>query len=264
MKVTLRRALTVWLVRQRVGKAITTRRYHREIVKMIRRHLRDRLSKAVADFNEDDLTVFAMRAGHYSASRWNGMLTVLHSTIPAGRSLRRRELKLSRPPPPTQRQFQSLLRECDQATRSHVGLVVDFLAHTGLRITAARGVKWLDVHEDRIDYISKGGRLCSVPIINGLRATLDRLQGVHDGSGYVLPRGAIKTALGSACKRAGLRRLNHHDFRHLFITRCIESGVDVPTVARWVGHKDGGRLLSQRYFHLMDAHSRAMAEKVRI
>jgi len=30
--------------------------------------------------------------------------------------------------------------------------------------------------------------------------------------------------------------------RHLFATRCIESGVDIPTVSRWLGHKDGGAL----------------------
>jgi hypothetical protein len=28
----------------------------------------------------------------------------------------------------------------------------------------------------------------------------------------------------------------------LFATRCIESGVDIPTVSRWLGHKDGGAL----------------------
>jgi hypothetical protein len=31
----------------------------------------------------------------------------------------------------------------------------------------------------------------------------------------------------------GLSKLTHHDLRHLFATRCIESGVDIPTVARW-------------------------------
>jgi len=28
--------------------------------------------------------------------------------------------------------------------------------------------------------------------------------------------------------------------RHLFATRCIENGVDIPTVSRWLGHQDGG------------------------
>lgn len=80
----------------------------------------------------------------------------------------------------------------------------------------------------------------------------------------MLPRAAIRSGLAKACGRAGVRRLTHHDFRHLFITRCIESGVDVPTVARWVGHRDGGALLAKRYFHLLDVHSQTMAARVNL
>jgi hypothetical protein len=50
----------------------------------------------------------------------------------------------------------------------------------------------------------------------------------------------FKRALLRACRILGLSRLTHHDMRHLFATRCIERGVDIPTVAKWLGHKDGG------------------------
>ena len=63
---------------------------------------------------------------------------------------------------------------------------------------------------------------------------------------------------------AGVRHLTHHDMRRLFATRCIESGVDVPTAARWMGHSDGGALLAKTYFHLLDGHSREMARMVSI
>jgi integrase len=53
------------------------------------------------------------------------------------------------------------------------------------------------------------------------------------------------------------------DLRHLFATLCIESGVDIPTVSRWLGHKDGGALAMKVYGHLRDQHSVAMAEKVK-
>ncbi len=262
--VSLRRALTVWLVRQRVGKAASTRHYYRETVKQIRRVWKDRLGKSVAAFGEEDVTVFSLRAGHYSASRWNGMLTVLHAILPGARTLRRRKLSLTRPPPPTQAQFAALLAQCDSMKAERLALVVRFLAHTGLRIAAARGVRWLDVFPDRIEYVAKGGRRCAVPIVHGLAETLDSLRLIQDASGFVLPRETIRFALAKACARAGVRRLSHHDFRHLFATRCIESGVDVPTVARWLGHRDGGALLSKRYFHLLDGHSRSMAARVRI
>jgi len=64
--------------------------------------------------------------------------------------------------------------------------------------------------------------------------------------------------------REGLEshRITHHDLRHLFATRCIESGVDIPTVSRWLGHKDGGALAMRTYGHLRDEHSQMMAAKV--
>jgi integrase len=48
----------------------------------------------------------------------------------------------------------------------------------------------------------------------------------------------------------------------LFATRCIESGVDIPTVSRWLGHKDGGALLMKTYGHLRREHSQAQAKRV--
>ena len=51
-----------------------------------------------------------------------------------------------------------------------------------------------------------------------------------------------------------------HDLRHLFATRCIEAGVDVPTVAKWLGHSDGGVLAMKIYGHLRDDHSLSSAK----
>ena len=47
--------------------------------------------------------------------------------------------------------------------------------------------------------------------------------------------------------------------RHFFATTCIESGVDIPTISRWLGHKDGGALAMRTYGHLRDEHSLAMS-----
>ena len=53
----------------------------------------------------------------------------------------------------------------------------------------------------------------------------------------------------------GIERITHHDLRHLFATRCIEAGVDIPTVSRWLGHVDGGALAMKVYGHLRRTHS---------
>jgi hypothetical protein len=69
-------------------------------------------------------------------------------------------------------------------------------------------------------------------------------------------------ALASACRRLEIPHITHHDLRHLFATTCIESGVDIPTISRWLGHKDGGALAMKTYGHLRDQHSSDMAQKV--
>jgi integrase len=69
-------------------------------------------------------------------------------------------------------------------------------------------------------------------------------------------------ALDRGCKQVGADRITHHDLRHLFATRCIESGVDIPTVSRWLGHKDGGALAMKTYGHLRREPSIAQAQRV--
>ena len=69
-------------------------------------------------------------------------------------------------------------------------------------------------------------------------------------------------AMDNAAKKVGMPRITHHDLRHLFATRCIESGVDIPTVSRWLGHQDGGALAMKVYGHLRDHHSVSMAQRV--
>ena len=49
---------------------------------------------------------------------------------------------------------------------------------------------------------------------------------------------------------------------HFFAKIYIESGVDIPTVSRWLGHKDGGALAMRTYGHLRREHSVAQTQKV--
>ena len=65
-----------------------------------------------------------------------------------------------------------------------------------------------------------------------------------------------------ACKLAGLATFTHHCMRHYFVSNAIEAGVDFKTIAAWVGHKDGGRLVARTYGHLMDTHSFEMAKRM--
>jgi|GEM_PF-4991126 len=55
-----------------------------------------------------------------------------------------------------------------------------------------------------------------------------------------------REAMDSAGAKIGMEHITHHDLRHLFATTCIESGMDIPTVSKWLGHKDGGALALKR------------------
>jgi hypothetical protein len=48
----------------------------------------------------------------------------------------------------------------------------------------------------------------------------------------------------------------------LFITRCIEKGIDVKVIAQWQGHQDGGKLILGTYSHVRNVHSDEMAKKL--
>ena len=61
----------------------------------------------------------------------------------------------------SQLKFSQLLDELNGRPHKYGGLVIRFLAHTGLRINEARQLKWSDVHEDFIlvpGAITKNGR----------------------------------------------------------------------------------------------------------
>lgn len=84
-------------------------------------------------------------------------------------------------------------------------------------------------------------------------------EGLHES---VLKVKESQKAMDSAAKKVGMSRITHHDLRHFFATVSIESGVDIPTVSRWLGHQDGGALAMKTYGHLRDEHSRIAARKV--
>ena len=65
------------------------------------------------------------------------------------------------------------------------------------------------------------------------------------------------------CRRlAGLPHAQLHDLRHHFASRCVMSGIDYMTIARWLGHLDGGILVGKTYGHLADEHKREMAARL--
>ncbi len=73
---------------------------------------------------------------------------------------------------------------------------------------------------------------------------------------------SFREGFDSAKSKAGFREMQFHDMRHFFISFCLMGGVDTGTVARWVGHQDGGMLIGKTYAHLCDEHTKRQAEKI--
>jgi integrase len=260
--------LDQWLELHTLGRKPRAVEFNEEIAGIVRSNWPGYLNAPAAAISTEQVTTFAQRVTHYCPSRWNAMLSALRFITPHAFSLRKRPLHSKERPPISPDQFARLIQELKARPRSHAALVIRFLAHTGLRIDEARKLRWEHVRDDFIFVprdSTKNSKAKFVPFIPGMRELLAALRVVSDVSGrggFVLPQGECKTALNRACRVLGLPHLSHHDFRHIFTTRCLESGVDVPTVARWRGDSDGGAMLLKRYFHLIDEHSRRMAAKV--
>ena len=59
-----------------------------------------------------------------------------------------------------------------------------------------------------------------------------------------------------------LQKFGFHDCRHHFISYAVMSGIDYMTIARWVGHKDGGILIGKVYGHLSNEHAQLQATRM--
>jgi integrase len=245
--------------------------YRRETWEMIKRTWKGIETLPSSDVTKSMCEDWADRARlRYASTRFNGCLETLrgllrHAVATGNRidnpamEIKRIRIPIEPPTMPSPEQMTAILDGFDGKTsRAPAGLTVRLLAYTGLRINELRNLK----HQD-IDLagkwitarVTKNGEVRKVPIIS---AAIEPLKDFLAGQGVVDPRRALRTV----SKSVGLD-LTPHDMRHLFATRCLESGVDVKTVASWLGHKDGGALLLKMYAHLRDHHSQKMARKVK-
>jgi|14BtaG_2_1085337.scaffolds.fasta_scaffold01156_1 integrase len=171
---------------------------------------------------------------------------------------------------PTTEEFQKLvesIRGQGKRCSEEVADMVEWIAYSGLRVAEARGMRWEDVQDDVLVVRgdaegTKNRRERLVPIIEPLRTVIDRRRW-EGASGLVFSIKSPIRGLQAACSRLGFPRYRVHDLRHLFGTVAIESGVDVPTVAEWMGHRDRGALLLERYTHIRRQHSMEQAKRVR-
>ncbi len=164
---------------------------------------------------------------------------------------------------------------------------VRLMAFCGARRNEALALRWGDVDwqgekltierqaggEDGTDETTKGNDGRKVDFKRKLKANLEDMKRRRaPDSQWLFPspqRGekdihamSFRESLELARDHAKLRPIGFHDCRHLFISYCVMSGIDYMTIAKWVGHKDGGILIGKVYGHLAETHTKEQAHRV--
>lgn len=263
-----------------------TRRHRRECVKALLRTWDGLDGIMASDITEADCQKWAKTyANQYAAPQFNNTLSYLRRILelcglpkeanPAFKVHRRgnKPTQLHLPSTDQLNTILSLIETSKKPGGKDRADFLRFLIFTGCRHAEAKLAKWSDVNFERKELLVHGvkGRKRNghsneriVPM-SGPLITL--LQGWHphrtDDAAPICKTLVCIKPLRRACAIMNIApSLTHHDFRHFFATMCIEAGVDIPTVARWLGHKDGGILAIKVYGHFRNEHSQAMARKV--
>jgi integrase len=182
--------------------------------------------------------------------------------------LRRKKIPETKIPTPSLEQIDNIIADIRAQGKARSGESADFvafLAFSGCRLGQAQALLWSDVGDEWITFRSgiagtKGADTRKLPVNARLRSIF---AGMKRGKGKVFAMRDPHQALGNSCERLGLPHLRLHDLRHFFASWGMECGVDVRTLAEWLGHKDGGVLLLKRYAHVRDNHSQNSAGKLK-
>ena len=172
---------------------------------------------------------------------------------------------------PTTAEFFSLvtaIRRSPSHSANDAADYIEFLAYTGARKEEAALVTWadLDLAREKVTFRkTKNGLIRTVELIPSACELLVR---IRTSRSQIEPKERIfkiseaYRSLSAASAAIGIPKITHHDLRDLFATTAVESGIDIPTVADWLGHRDGGALLLERYRKHRDAHAKQAAKRV--
>ena len=266
----------------------STRKYWRECLTALQKSWLGLNETEIRKITQGDCKEWARAYGKtVSPTRYNGAISVLRHVLNVAvetgvvysnaavvvkrAPVRCKEIKL-----PSIDKFNGLISEMRAGHSRDSINCADFaagLAFTGCRVSEAGEIAWRDVDFDAGEIVVRGDmktgtknwELRRVPLIPDARALFERMRSDRPGEpldAKVFRVGECQKSLDRAAKKVGADRITHHDLRHLFATRSIESGVDIPTVSRWLGHKDGGALAMKTYGHLRREHSIAQAQRV--
>lgn len=268
-----------------------TRDYHEQRIKALLKSWPELEKAEIRGITKSECLNWAARFSKgCSSTAYNHTIGILRKIIEIGveagvrydnpaRFIKRVSERSEKPVLPEPDQFDKFVAEIESSGSGHSKPCADlvrFMAFGGFRKNEAANISWADCDFNRKKIIVRGdavtglkgrhaGEVREVPMIPDMQKLLGRIRNERPNDppeARVMLVRECQKAMNRAAKIVGMARITHHDLRHLFATHCIESGVDIPTVSRWLGHKDGGALAMKVYGHLRDQHSAEMAERV--
>lgn len=265
-----------------------TRKYWREILAAILKSWPTLAETEVRRITATGCREWAARyAKDTSATRYNNSLALLRHVIAvavesgvvfsnAADGMERKPVKPKKLELPSLSEFGAFIAEMQNGggRDSHnCADLTEGLAYTGCRVGESKQIEWRDIDFARDEVTVKGdpeegtknSEIRRIPLIPRAKELFQRMRkerADEQANAKVFLVHECQKAIDRAAKKIGMARITHHDLRHFFATVCIESGVDIPTVSRWLGHKDGGALAMKTYGHLRREHSVAQAQKV--
>ena len=289
-KMTFDEALAIHLQNQTDDVTIkpTTRHYWKQVFTSLLKSWPGLAEREVRRITKTDCTEWARRFRKVASStRYNntiaGLRHVFDVAIEAGIIYGNPATKLERVPVrpkqltlPSRAEFLQLVETVERAGAWCSRDCADFLrglAFTGCRKGEAAEMRWRDLDFAAGEIVVRGDpetgtknwTVRRLPMIPDARALFERMHSeriAESPNEKVFRVNEAQKAIDSAARKLGVPRITHHDLRHLFATVGIEAGIDIPTISRWLGHKDGGALAMKTYGHLRREHSLAQAQKM--
>lgn len=173
-----------------------------------------------------------------------------------------------------------IIAMCTEALRNHdrtgaqFAEYLSFLMYSGARCTEALKLTWNEIDFTNEQVVFPGniakGETRRTDFNENLKNLLLTMKHNAGESEYLFPSfrtdapvTSFKKIMVEIREKLGMEYFTFHLTRHFFISQCVMSGLNYMTIAKWVGHKDGGVLIGKIYGHLNAAHMKEQATKLK-